>query len=343
MSAADILRTFGAHDDGTSLKHFGQPEAEYKALTAGQVSTFTFMRPSPSKEKMSNAGATACSATTFANCSLYRAIAMPSAMPRALSRASSCLLIRKQIPLFARWNRRRLVWTALSSIFILDDIELEPLDEHCTLSLIGPKATTIASKLGYSTPKRVSSSSPPIRVGRPLDNGLDKTALRLSVPSAASKPPLKQHRVLEPQLTGQIGAHPPEDPKRISGPGLTTNTPKKPLLHALRLNHDCCAFDKDAMWAKSHQPNRCQRHPRSTASAIKLSGAVPTGTSLVDPEKNKTLAPLTSISIGRDHWISRASKGLLGSRHGYLTRRNGQTATVLAHPNANPESATPVD
>ena len=77
---------------------------------------------------------------------------------------------------------------------------------------------------------------------------------------------------------------------------------------------------------------------------LKLSGAVPTGTSLVDPEKNKVLAPLTSSStLGETIGLAVLPKAYWAADTVLSLGETGQTATVLAHPNANPESATPVD
>ena len=346
MSTTDILRTFGAHYDGTTLTHFTQAEAEYGVLTdhAG-----IYCSPSRPFTLEGEDAQRWCNGMLSNN---IRKLQPLQGNRNAVCNAKGTLegllyvycLSESKFLCFpdgidADWFGQR-----FRQFLFLDDIELEPLDEHCTLSLIGPKATIIASKLGYSSPEEeqqlVATDKGWAAFGQRF--GLDCVDIVCPVDELRSQ--IERAQSMGAQLVGQLAyTH-----LRIQSGSAAWPDDKyseKPLLHALRLNHDCCAFDKGC-YVGQEVINRIDVKGilGRQLQLLKLSGAVPLGTALCDSESLKELAPLTSLStLDETLGLAVLPKAYWAPNTKLTLGDTGETATVIDHPSATLESATPDD
>ncbi|MEC8277676.1 MAG: hypothetical protein VX026_08170 [Myxococcota bacterium] len=347
MSADQILSAFGAKFEANILLHYGNAKDELEAIThaAGLYchATHPFTLEGEDVQRW-------CNGMLSNN---IRKLQPLQGNRNAVCTAKGslegllyvyCLSVDKFLCLpdgiDADWFGQR-----FRQFLFLDDIELEPLDKHFTLSIIGPKALTVAEAIGFGKPdedKQVVAKSDDQWAVFGTRYGLDCVDIVCSINEfeAVIQSAIKSGA----QLTGeQAITH-----RRIQFGAASWPNDKyseKPLIHALRLNHDCCAFDKGC-YVGQEIINRIDVKGilGRQLQVMKLSGTVPTGTSLVDPDTNKVLGPLTSIStLGEPIGLAVLPKAYWEKDTVLSLGETGETATVLMHPSANPILATPAD
>ena len=347
MSAEPILKSFGAQFDSDTLIHYGDAQKELDALTTG--AGLFCQGPQPFTLEGEDVQRW-CNGMLSNNIRKLQplqgnrnAVCTPKGMLEGLLHVF-CLSADKFLCLpdgiDSDWFGQR-----FRQFLFLDDIELEPLEDHCTISLMGPKATEVALKLGYTTPE---DGQQLMALG---DDHWGAFGTRFGQDCVDIVCPIHQLESLiqkaianGAQLTGNAAmTH-----HRIQSGAAAWPTDKyseKPLIHALRLNHECCAFDKGC-YVGQEVINRIDVKGilGRQLQILKLSGPVPAGTHLIDPAKDKILAPLTSIStLGEPIGLAVLPKAYWAAGTALSLEGTGETATVMAHPSSSQESATPAD
>lgn len=177
----------------------------------------------------------------------------------------------------------------------LDDIDLDPLDTHVTVRLLGPKANELALAIGFSKPEEDT------QVNCHPENGWAIFTRRYGLPCVDVVTPENHLESIVDDvlkcggtLTGQR-AYDHCRVQRREAAWPNDRYSEKPLIHALRLNSDCCAFDKGC-YVGQEIINRIDVKGKLAKQLhlLKLSGPAPVGSSLCHNGRHR--ATLTSSS-----------------------------------------------
>jgi tRNA-modifying protein YgfZ len=177
----------------------------------------------------------------------------------------------------------------------LDDIELETIDTHCTLSLVGTLALEQIKAMGYPEIDNNTPLSSHNTYGWcALNNRFGLSGVDLICPRDQVEQLIQSLQARGASLVGHLALeHARIQSCQAAWP--IDRYSEKPLLHALRLNIDCCAFDKGC-YVGQEVINRIDVKGKlgRKLQLVCLDKQVQSGTLLLNGERE--IAPITSVS-----------------------------------------------
>lgn len=217
----------------------------------------------------------------------------------------------------------------------LDDIELEPIDTHCTLSLVGPLALECIKVMGYPEIDETTPLTSHNTYGWcALNNRFGLSGVDLICPLDQAEQLILSLQARGVSLVGHLAwEHTRIQSRQAAWP--IDRYSEKPLLHALRLNTDCCAFDKGC-YVGQEVINRIDVKGKlgRKLQLVRLNEGIQPGTLLLNGERE--IAPITSISSLGDEILGLAVLPKAYWEAGSVLSAKGHpslTATVITpHP-----------
>ena len=297
MSLPALYDTLNAHIEGNSPRHFGDPQTEYRRL---MTHTGLWIHPNRPFTLAGDEVQRWCNGMLSNNIRRLspqqgnrNAICSPKGILEGLldiyclnKNLFLCLPDGIDGPWFTQRFRQFL---------FLDDIELESLENHRTIRLMGPRAYSTAQALGYALPNdNEQCTTPSEDIWAVFSTRFGLPSVDIICPDSLIESIIEQAQHAGTSLVGQE-AYDHCRIERCSAAWPDDRYSEKPLLHALRLNADCCAFDKGC-YVGQEVINRIDVKGKlgRKLQVLKLSAAVPSGTPLHDNGKER--AVLTSIS-----------------------------------------------